>query len=162
MLNQSLVLICGKCLIWWAMDKLTALPQVLLGFDFGMRCIGVAVGQMVSGHAQALTILKAQDGRVDWPELDQLCQEWQVEGFVLGLPEGDNVPKTFKQTVRKFGNRLVDRYHYPLYYADEHYSTAEARQRMAGQKQGKQTRLDAEAAAIILQSWLDQQMTRSE
>lgn len=121
------------------------------GFDFGMRCIGVAVG-----HAQAnpLSILKAQQGKPDWVMLDKLCKEWLVKGFVIGLAEGEQVPQHFQTATKSFAKELEKRYQLPCYFVDEHYTTMEAK-RLTVRQKGKNQRHDAIAAAIILQQFLD-------
>ena len=73
------------------MDK----SSYILGFDFGMRCIGVAIGQTLSTQAKPLAILKAKQGKPDWSLLDKLCEEWMVKGFVVGYPDGEQVPQFF-------------------------------------------------------------------
>ncbi|MBT5701472.1 MAG: Holliday junction resolvase RuvX, partial [Gammaproteobacteria bacterium] len=53
------------------------MKHVVMGFDFGMGKIGVAVGQRITGTANPLTILKARDGIPNWAQLEKLIQEWQ-------------------------------------------------------------------------------------
>jgi putative Holliday junction resolvase len=129
------------------------------GFDFGMRCIGVAVGQMASCHANPLVILKAKQGVPDWIALDKLCQEWMVKGFVVGLAEGDHVPKHFQAATKKFAQALQDRYQLPCHFVDEHYTTVEAK-KSTHYKGSQDGRLDDIAAAIILQKYLDNYQTQ--
>ena len=62
--------------------------RTLLGFDFGTRSIGVAIGQEITGSAQPLRALKANDGVPNWEEIDKLLQEWQPDRVVVGLPLG--------------------------------------------------------------------------
>jgi putative Holliday junction resolvase len=129
-----------------------------LGFDFGMRCIGVAVGQTASCHANPVAIIKAKQGVPNnWAELDKLCEEWMVKGFVVGLAEGNEVPKHFQAATKKFAQALEQRYQLPVHFVDEHYSTQEAKysnQYKATQKD----RHDDVAAAVILQQFLNQQL----
>jgi len=124
------------------------------GFDFGMRCIGIAVGQLTSCHANPIAILKAKQGKPDWVVLDKLCQEWMVKGFVIGLAEGDNVPQHFQAATKKFAKALEVRYQLPCYFIDEHYSTVEAK-KSTQYKGSSDDRHDDVAAAIILQRFLD-------
>ena len=60
--------------------------MTLLGFDFGTKSIGVAVGQTITATASPLAALKARDGVPDWNQLEQLLKEWQPEQVVVGLP----------------------------------------------------------------------------
>ena len=58
----------------------------LLGFDYGPRKIGVAVGQTVTGSATPLTTLRSRGERPDWPGIEALVREWQPSAAVVGLP----------------------------------------------------------------------------
>jgi putative Holliday junction resolvase len=125
-----------------------------LGFDFGMRCIGVAVGQTTSCHASPITVISAKQGEPDWAPIDALCKEWRAQGFVIGLAQGNAVPKDFQAATRLFAQKLTDRYHLPHYFVDEHDTTRQARQSSRTKKSIK-ARHDDLAAAIILQSFFD-------
>ena len=57
-----------------------------LGFDFGTKSIGVAVGQRITATARPLPALKAQDGKPDWNIIEKLLKEWQPEAVIVGLP----------------------------------------------------------------------------
>ena len=58
----------------------------LLGFDFGRRRIGVAVGQTLTGNARPLTTVETRDGQPPWERLDALLREWSPQALVIGLP----------------------------------------------------------------------------
>lgn len=60
--------------------------RLLLGFDYGTKQIGVGVGQVITGQARALCILKAQNGVPDWQKVEALIKEWQPDAIVVGLP----------------------------------------------------------------------------
>ena len=60
--------------------------RTLLGFDFGMKNIGIAVGQELTRTANPLTAIKARDGIPDWELIARLLQEWQPALLVVGLP----------------------------------------------------------------------------
>lgn len=131
----------------------------LLGFDFGMKCIGVAVGSALNPQAKPLQVIKANHGTPSWKTIDDLCAEWWVKGFVVGVADGEQVPQQFKKATLSFIYALKERYQLPVYLVDEHYTTQEARQRLQ-QMQSKQQRHDDIAAAIILESYFNQ--TREE
>ena len=73
-----------------------------LGFDFGTKSIGVAVGQRITATARPLPALKAQDGKPDWNVIEKLLKEWQPEAVIVGLPlnmdgtEGERARKSRK------------------------------------------------------------------
>ena len=60
--------------------------MTVVGFDFGTKSIGVAVGQSITSSASILKALKAQDGIPNWSAVEQLLKEWQPERVVVGLP----------------------------------------------------------------------------
>src|SRR5690606_24221209 len=67
--------------------RLMASPiQRVLGFDFGTRQIGVAVGQTLTGNARPLKELRARDGIPDWDQIGALLKEWQPDALIVGLP----------------------------------------------------------------------------
>lgn len=123
-----------------------------LGFDFGLRRIGVAFGQSLTGQARPLPVLKARDGIPDWQVLEKLVAEWRPDVFVVGMPWNmDDSESELLQRSRKFANRLNGRLHRPCYGIDERLSSFEARGRlMRGEAEGQ---LDGLAAALILESW---------
>ncbi len=68
------------------MSQTAEVPKLLLGFDYGTKQIGVAVGQMITRQARELCNLKAQDGIPRWEQIEALIKEWQPDALVVGLP----------------------------------------------------------------------------
>ena len=136
---------------------------LLLGFDFGLRQIGVAVGETHTGSARPLTIIKANEGQPDWSVLGRLLDEWQPAYLVVGLPLNmDGSESDMSARARKFANRLHGRFGCRVELHDERLSSREAKQslnddvNMGGRGRGTNyNKVDAIAAALILQSWLD-------
>ncbi|MDX1490874.1 MAG: Holliday junction resolvase RuvX [Pseudohongiellaceae bacterium] len=125
----------------------------LLGFDFGTKRIGSAVGQTLSGTASALHAIAAKDGIPDWDALDALVAQWQPNAFVVGLPYNmDDSKSELFLRARKFGNRLNGRYCKPCFGMDERLSSFEARGLIMRKESDAQ--LDCLAAQLILESWL--------
>lgn len=134
---------------------------VLLGFDYGTKRIGVAVGQTLTGSARPLTIVRARDGKPDWEAISRLIAEWQPTALVVGLPvhmDGTEHERTAR--ARRFGNQLAGRYNLPVHRVDERLTSYEAEQELRAQGKGGEA-LDAVAAQLILQSWLDTQAEES-
>jgi len=135
--------------------------RTVLGFDYGTRRIGVAVGQELTATARALTTLPNQSEQPDWPRITQLIREWQPALLVVGIPTHmDDQPHPLAETVKAFGDQLKQRYNLPVEWMDEKLSSAEAEQILAGSKMARQRRqnkaeIDKLAAQIILQSWLN-------
>lgn len=124
---------------------------VVLGFDFGLRRIGVAVGQTITQTASPEAIVNSKDGKPDWEHISKLFASWKPTAIVVGLPmhlDGTEQPLT--QPARKFGQRLSGRYHCPVFYIEEQLSSIEAEGRNL-----KQTHIDDHAAQIILENWLE-------
>ncbi|WP_028485873.1 Holliday junction resolvase RuvX [Thiomicrorhabdus chilensis] len=128
------------------------LTGMVLGFDFGLKRIGVAVGQTVTQTASPEAIVNSRDGKPDWEHISALFEKWQPVAIVVGLPMRlDGSEQTLTQPARKFGQRLSGRYHCPVFYIEEQLSSIEAEQR------GIQSdHIDDHAAQIILENWLQQ------
>ena len=135
-------------------------PRLLLGFDYGTKQIGVAVGQAITGQARELCVLKAQNGVPDWNKVEALIKEWQPDAIVVGLPLNmDGTPSEMSERAEKFARRLHGRYQLPVHTHDERLTTFEAKgQRLAqGQRGGyRDNPVDALAVALLLEGWLEQ------
>jgi len=136
--------------------------RLLLGFDYGTRQIGVAVGQMITGQARELCVLKAQNGVPDWQQIEALLKEWQPDALVVGLPLNmDGSPSEMSERAEKFARRLHGRYQLPVHTHDERLTTYEAKgQRLAQSQRGgyRERPVDALAAALLLEGWLEQNL----
>lgn len=135
--------------------------RTVLGFDFGLRRIGVAVGQELGHTARPLCTLRASEGRPDWVELVKLVQTWQPDALVVGEPLNmDATEQAMTQAARRFAGRLQARFQRPVYLVDECLSSLEAAQRVAGHGRKRarrdKTRIDSMAAALILETWFTQ------
>lgn len=132
-------------------------PRTLLGFDFGSKRIGVAVGQELTGTARALITLNNRNGAPDWGAISRLIEQWQPAALVVGLPLNlDGSDHEVTRLARRFGNRLRGRYNLPVYTIDERLSSAEAEALLAEQGRYEKADVDKIAAQLILQSWLEQ------
>jgi putative Holliday junction resolvase len=128
----------------------------LLGFDFGLKQIGVASGQTLTLSATGLTILKAVDGIPNWEQVEKLLAEWKPDLVVVGLPLNmDDSESDLSNRARKFARRLQGRFTVDVEMVDERLTSREAKS--LGRDQGTQdlTKIDHIAASLILQSWLD-------
>ncbi len=133
----------------------------MLAFDYGLRQIGVAVGNSPLGTTQPLAILKARDGQPNWDEVAALCREWQPDLLLIGDPLNmDGTVSEFAQRARKFARRLEGRLGVAVEMVDERLSSFEVKQqqREAGHS-GDYTEhpVDDLAAELILKDWLGQQ-----
>ena len=138
------------------MSQTAEAPKLLLGFDYGTKQIGVAVGQMITRQARELCNLKAQDGIPRWEQIEALIKEWQPDALVVGLPLNmDGTPSDMCVRAEKFARRLNGRFNLPVHTHDERLTTFEAKgQRLSqGQQRGsyREQPVDALAAALLLQ-----------
>lgn len=130
----------------------------VLGFDFGTKRIGMAVGNRLTARAEPIGALPAKDGIPNWEQLADILEQWLPDALVIGIPLNiDGSEQTVTRLARKFANRLSARYQLPIYHVDERLSTKEARQRMfdaGGYKKLQSTQIDSIAAQIIVEQWL--------
>jgi len=138
----------------------------VLGIDFGERRIGLALSDPTGTIAQPLeTILRRPGKRAPLRRLEEICRGHGVEHLVVGLPldpGGNETP--WCGEVRAMGDELAGRIDVPVDYVDERYTSklAERAVRSIGlpkRRREEKGRVDAAAAALILQGWLDR--TRS-
>jgi putative Holliday junction resolvase len=139
----------------------SAIPSgYILCFDFGLRRIGVAVGQTATWTANSLeTVSHGQNP--DWAAIDRLVGEWKPSTLLVGLPLGPDGDETrMSKAAREFGARLHKRYALETCFTDERLSSRAAEERFAelrasgGLKRKDSSRLDAMAAQVILENWL--------
>lgn len=131
----------------------------ILAFDFGTRRIGVAVGEMMLRTARPLTTISGEANAARFEAIGRLIAEWQPARLVVGLPLAlDGSEHEMTARCRRFANQLHGRYQLPVDFADERLSsvTAEERLHARGVSTGRnKAAVDAEAAAVILQTYFD-------
>ena len=135
--------------------------STLLGFDFGPRKIGVAVGQTVTGTARPLKTLRSRGDRPDWAGIEAIVREWRPSAVVLGLPlKMDDTEVDWAGQIHRFARQIQGRFGLPVHLIDERLTSVEARRQLGPRPHAKSTdhRLeDAVAAALILETWLSEQ-----
>ncbi len=123
---------------------------VVLGFDYGEKRIGVAVGQCLTHTATPVCILSARDGRPDWDRIGSLIKEWKPNALIVGMPVNmDDTEHVLFPKIKAFCRRL-EQFCLPVMTVDERLSSREAESRI----EGKHAALDAVAAQVILETWL--------
>lgn len=99
-----------------------------LAFDFGTKSIGCAIGQSITGTAQALPAFKAQDGIPNWEAIEKCLKEWKPDVVIVGLPLNmDGTEQDLTLRARKFANRLQGRFGVNVHLQDERLTTTQAR-----------------------------------
>ncbi|MBO2581516.1 Holliday junction resolvase RuvX [Shewanella algae] len=135
--------------------------KTVLGFDFGTKSIGIAIGQQLTGSASPLTSIKAVDGIPDWQQIAALIEEWQPDLVVVGLPLNmDGTEQEMTQRARKFANRIAGRFGIKVATQDERLTTADAKARLfelGGFKALTKGQIDAVSAVLIIESYFENQ-----
>lgn len=143
------------------------MPGIVLGFDFGTRRIGIAVGQPLTRSATPVATLTHKNNLhkdFNWSEIDRLVKEWQPELFVVGLPlNADGTDNKITLHCREFGVLLQNRYQINTQWIDERLTSAEAERLIniqSGKNRGGRLRdkgeIDKVAAKLIVESWFNQ------
>ncbi|WP_338589476.1 Holliday junction resolvase RuvX [Shewanella khirikhana] len=135
--------------------------STVMGFDFGTKSIGIAVGQSITGSANPLTSVKAVDGIPNWDDIGKLINEWKPDLLVIGLPLNmDGTEQEMTQRARKFANRLNGRFGVKIATQDERLTTADAKARLfelGGFKALTKGQVDAVSAVLIVESYFENQ-----
>ncbi|WP_297355395.1 Holliday junction resolvase RuvX [Paraburkholderia sp.] len=137
------------------MSSAAGRAATLLAFDYGEKRIGVAVGNSLTKSARPLVVVQNRNREYRFEELGKLIAEWTPDALVVGLPmHPDGAPHEMTQLATRFGNQLHGRFNLPVTWIDERYSSVEAKAGIRA-RNGRADMLDAEAACIILQQYLD-------
>ncbi len=137
--------------------------RTVLAFDYGLRRIGVAVGNTLTGTAEALAIIAAQDGEPDWVALDRCIAEWRPAAIVAGVPynTAGSSGASLTAAALAFAAQLGARYGVEVHRVDERLSSREAedglrerRRSGAMKRRVRRGDVDREAARLLLLQWL--------
>ncbi len=134
----------------------------VLGFDYGRKRIGVAVGQNLTSTATPLTTFNNVVGQPDWEGISQLINKWKPNALIVGMPYSmDGGENKTTQAAHVFRRHLEKRYTLPVHIIDERLSSVEAELRLSTQDSSKRTKrnkasIDKLAAQIIVETWLRQ------
>ncbi|KPK80056.1 MAG: hypothetical protein AMS25_10365 [Gemmatimonas sp. SM23_52] len=136
----------------------------VLGLDYGERRIGVAISDPSRTIAQPLPTIRRRRGRrPPYAKIIETVVEWDVQRIVVGLPiEMNGAEEESAQAVRRFAEGLQRRAGLPVEYWDERLSSVRAQRELAqldlpAAARREKERVDAMAATLILQSYLDAQ-----
>lgn len=123
--------------------------DTLLGFDFGVKRIGVAVGNTLIRQAQPLKVIAVIDNAARFAQIGELIEQWRPARVIVGLPRHpDGAEHEMTARCRRFANQLHGRFNLPVELVDERYSSA-----VIAAKRGEI--IDDRAASIILQQFFD-------
>jgi putative Holliday junction resolvase len=125
-------------------------PATVFGFDFGIKRIGVAMGNTMIGSASPLAVIDSIDNQSRFAAIGSLVATWAPSRFIVGLPlHPDGAEHEMTARCRRFANQLHGRFSIPVELVDERYSSA-----VLSAKRGEV--IDDRAAAVILQQYFDQ------
>lgn len=131
----------------------------VMGFDYGTKYIGVALGQTITRTARPLTTLACEPEAVFWSSLHELIQTWRPQVLVVGLPLNmDGTSQWTTDLAKAFAQTLKQQTQLPVENVDERLTTVEARSRVfeqGGYQALQKQTIDAEAAVAIIESWLE-------
>lgn len=135
-------------------------PRTILAFDFGLRRIGVAVGQDVTGSASPLGIVANRDTGADKEKIAALLAEWRPNQLVVGMPaHADGSPSEIQEHVNSFIEEL-EAYGLPVDTVDERYTSVEAERALKNARQAgtrgriSKDQIDSAAAVFIAERYL--------
>ena len=128
--------------------------EVVLAFDYGSRRIGVAVGQTTTGSAGPAGVVPVGNSP-DWSALERCVREWRPARLLVGLPYNmDGTETVLTGTCRAFAGELGRRFHLPVEFVAAQSDLREARRSGARTRRVKREDIDANAARLILETWL--------
>jgi putative Holliday junction resolvase len=142
------------------------MPSTYIAFDFGMKKMGIAIGQDITNTASPLDPVIMKNGIPEWNALKKLIEEYQPTAIILGKPNVKNKSSealmkkidAFKEILEKDLNQNVE-------WALEHLTTEDAKEKLKLQRQEgilsrkiMKGQVDSMAAAIFLQDWMNQRL----
>ena len=121
----------------------------VMAFDYGTRRIGVAIGNTLTQTGQPIQIIAENGDDARFGLIETLIQEWRPDQLVVGLPcHPDGVPHKMTAKAKRFGNQLNGRFHLPVSWVDERYTSAV----LEGNPEMRDN-LDAQSATLILEQY---------
>ena len=131
-------------------------PRIVMAFDFGIKHIGIAIGQEITKTASTFYSIKALEGQPDWKELDDIIHEWKPDLIVVGDPYNmDGSRSKIQDMSDRFSDALYKRYQIQLEKTDERLSSREANERLQNLDIGTKSSSNKHSisAQVILEDW---------
>jgi len=136
--------------------------QTIIAFDFGLKRIGIASGDTVTGTAGPRPAATCTAGSPDWPAIEREVRALQPHLLVVGAPyNADGSPGSLANAANGFAAELERRFGLPVKRVDERWSSLQANERLKAQRASGERRrrvrredIDSAAAAVILERWL--------
>ena len=131
-------------------------PRVVMAFDFGLKNIGIAIGQEITKTASTFYSINAEDGQPNWPELDKIINEWNPNLFVVGDPFNmDGSRSKIQDLSDRFSKSLNKRYDINIEKTDERLTSREAKERLESLsiRTRDSSNKHSISAQVILEDW---------
>lgn len=133
-------------------------PLTILGFDYGTRFIGLAVGQNRTGSANPLPAIAVRQGKPDWDTIGRVINEWQPDRLIIGYPLNMfDEEQDMSTRAQRFSRQLNGRFGLPTEMIDERLTTREAYAQCAQPGRMDKQEIDSISAVLIAESWLAEQ-----
>jgi len=138
--------------------------SIFIGIDFGIKKIGIAIGQLITKKATPLKIIMNTNNNVNWNEINSLFQEWKPDVIIIGYPYTPKKNK-FLSELDKFIENITNKYSSDMtiikfseVLSTEESKTIYSEMRESNYNIRKKDNLDDLSASIILQSWFNENM----
>jgi len=135
-------------------------PETIVAFDFGLRRIGIAVGQNITASANPISAISNSDTGPDWQAISAILSEWRPARLIVGMPlHKDGSPSEMVRHINQFIGEL-ERFSRPVETVDESYSSLEASELLKLERtlglRGRINKeaIDSVAAMLIAERWL--------
>jgi len=130
----------------------------VLGFDFGHKHIGVAIGELMTSTAKPLSTITARHGEPKWEDIEHLIERWGPDALIVGIPLNmDGSDGSVTSAAKKFSEELHEHFMLPIIEVDERLTTVEAKQQLfdkGGFDALDKATIDSYSAKLIIESWL--------
>ena len=138
--------------------------DVFLAFDYGDKRTGVALGQSITKTATPLTTLVSSGNKPNWQAIESLLNEWHPSQIIVGIPDDTEKNKAIRKKISVFCDQLAERSQLPVHKHDETLTSDEAYRQLKNQRKDIKSKInkndiDQIAAAILLESWMDANLT---
>lgn len=140
------------------------MSSTYIAFDFGMKKMGIAIGQNITNTASPMDSVVMKNGNPDWNALKQLIEEYRPTSIILGKPDvKDKSSEALMKKIEAFKEILEMDLNQNVEWALEHLTTEDAKEKLKLQRQEgilsrriMKGQVDSMAAAIFLQDWMNQ------
>ena len=147
------------------MTNINETIKIVMGFDFGSKKIGIAIGQTVTQTARPIDTIQNKNGVPNWDAVSKLIKKWQPDALIVGIPLNmDGTEQPITHAAREFSHQLKEKYRINIFEIDERLTTKDAREQLftkGGFKALQDGQVDRVAAQLILQNWFAEHLKNS-